>query len=232
MEKYLGNTNQRLRIIITILAHASVASWNTFLNKNQQHPCNVNGSKCCHFWTSYLQHDLKPIMKVMRMATGRGQSHFNVTDFLQPFIQNVNKLRYPLNFNSTDPSSKFSSGYSLYNGIEKNPEIRDRTSFIPACTYACRKFTIGKSCKLFEPVITDLGICYSFNAEPVKNMLRKSSFTEAFHEAYQYDLTEDVSHKAKGAGDNFALRFMVHNSRSDLISPRLVILNLIAMWHF
>ena len=192
-----------LPTVVTSSLSADMASWYTFLYENHQHPCNITGSKCCHFWTSALNHNLKPIMKVMRMATGRGQSHFNISDFLEPFIENNNTMTYPLDVNSDD----------AYYNLDKTSEARDKTSFIPACTYASREFKIGDNCKLFQPVVTDFGICYSFNAEPLNNMLKNSTFTEAFNEAYQYDLIESEPEKAKGAGDNFALRFMVDNSR-------------------
>ena len=61
--------------------------------------------------------------------------------------------------------------------------------------------------------MADLGICYSFNAEPTMKMLSNSSFKEAFYEAYHYDLLELPLENAAGAGDKFALKFMVDNSR-------------------
>ena len=135
-------------------------------------------------------------MKVMRMATGRGKSHFNITDFLQPFIENKNLTRYP-----------------ILNIDNESEEIRDKTSYLPACTYSEKSFSLGDSCNLFTPVLTDLGICYSFNAEPSTTMLETSSFTEAFHDTYKNDLTESPLKKAKGTGDDFSLKFMVDNSR-------------------
>ena len=109
----------------------------------------------------------------MRMATGRGKSHFNITDFLQPFFENKNLMRYP--FLTID---------------EDHQIIRDKTSYLPACTYSEKSFSLGDSCNLFTPVLTDLGICYSFNAEPSTTMLETSSFTKAFHDTYKNDLTE------------------------------------------
>ena len=100
-------------------------------------------------------------MKVMRMASGRGQSHFNISDFLEPFI-NETKLRYPMNLN--DPDS-----YYPY----KTDEVRDKMSYLPSCTYSNKDVLIGTHCKSFEPVVSDLGICYSFNAKSSLAMLKK-----------------------------------------------------------
>ena len=36
------------------------------------------------------------------MASGRGQSHFNVNDFLQPFMKNQGLVRYPMNVNTSN----------------------------------------------------------------------------------------------------------------------------------
>ena len=146
----------------------------------------------------------------MRMATGRGQSHFNITDFLQPFMKNLELVRYPMNVNT---SNKY------YN----EEEALDKTSFLPICSYSgtdssgnpeySQEEGPAKVCKLFKPVVTDLGICYSFNADPIVPMLADSSFKEAFFEAYNYDLDNLPIHPARGAGDTFALTFMVDNSR-------------------
>ena len=137
------------------------------------------------------------------MASGRGQSHFNVKDFLGPFMKNLQLVRYPLNVNTSN---------NYYNTGYEEEEARDKTSFLPSCSYA-NSAGIGKECKLFEPVITDLGICYSFNAEPILPMLVNSAFKEAFQDAYKYDIFGRLPHNAKGAGDTFALTFMVDNSR-------------------
>ena len=130
-------------------------------------------------------------MKVMRMASGRGQSHFNITDFLQPFYGDMNLVRYPFKINGTSqyyPEEKF--------------EARDKMSFLPSCIYSSKNPLIGSRCKLFEPVLTDIGVCYAFNAEPTLRMLKNSSFTEAFLEAYRYDLLDSSSHDRyiEGAG--------------------------------
>ena len=146
----------------------------------------------------------------MRMATGRGQSHFNVTDFLQPFMKNLELVRYPMNVNTNN---------KYYNDNEE--EALDKTSFLPICSYSgtdpsgnpSQEEGPAKGCKLFKPVVTDLGICYSFNADPIVPMLADSSFKEAFFEAYNYDLDNLPIHPARGAGDTFALTFMVDNSR-------------------
>ena len=138
----------------------------------------------------------------MRMATGRGQSHFNVTDFLQPFMKNLELVRYPMNVNTSN---------NYYDDNEE--EALDKTSFLPICDYSGNPEGPVKGCKLFKPVVTDLGICYSFNADPIVPMLADSSFKEAFFEAYNYDLDDLPIHPARGAGDTFALTFMVDNSR-------------------
>ena len=138
----------------------------------------------------------------MRMASGRGQSHFNVNDFLQPFMINQGLVHYPMNVNTSND----------YYRDEK--EARDKTSFLPICGYSKGKASKSNvNCNLFDPVITDLGICYSFNAKPITPMLADSSFKEAFVEAYNSDLHNRPLVNARGAGDTFALTFMVDNSR-------------------
>ena len=92
----------------------------------------INSSNCCHFWSRSIDHNLTPIMKVMRMASGRGQSHFNISDFLQPFLNNMDVAKYPLNMNT-----------SVHYYPVKQDEVRDKRSYIPACIYASKKSRIG-----------------------------------------------------------------------------------------
>ena len=56
-------------------------------------------------------------------------------------------------------------------------------------------------------------MCYSFNAEHMMSMLANSSFKQVFHDVYKTDLFELPLKNAGGAGDKFALKFMVDNSR-------------------
>ena len=46
-----------------------------------------------------MKNDLKIIMKVMRIAKGRGLSHFDSFDFLEQFVQN--DAKYPLDIKTT-----------------------------------------------------------------------------------------------------------------------------------
>ena len=46
---------------------SSQINWANYFDSGEPefHPCNpVNEGKCCNFWTTFLQHQLKPIMKV------------------------------------------------------------------------------------------------------------------------------------------------------------------------
>ena len=177
-------------------ADLNQAHWEEFLSGSGKHPCDEGSNKCCNFWTTHLQHRLLPIMKVMRMASGRGQSHFNTKDFMKPFLENPELLRYPLN-----------------NNITKELEAWDKTSFLPMCSYSNNTAVLGLDCKLFEPVVTDMGICYSFNAEPSMILLADSAFKDAFEETYKTELINDHVEYAKGPGNKFALNFVVDNSR-------------------
>ena len=56
-------------------------------------------------------------------------------------------------------------------------------------------------------------MCYSFNAEHMMSMLANSSFKQIFHDVYKTDLLELPLKNVGGAGDKFALKFMVDNSR-------------------
>ena len=111
--------------------NATPEDWKRFLHGDEHPYCKNNETEgfrnnCCHMWTSILQHRLKPIMKVMRMASGRGQSHFNVTDLLGPFFENLDLVRFSFNVNGSN---------SFYPEYPQNPEATDKTSFIPVIIY-------------------------------------------------------------------------------------------------
>ena len=172
--------------------------WREYLKDGKIHPCDKSPF-CCHFWTKSMNNNLRSIMQVMRMAIGRGKSHFNVTNFLQPYLKDSKYLKYPLNI---DTIRKF------YN----NDLVEDKNSYIPWCKYVEENhFT---SCDIFEPVLTDQGVCYSFNAEPIHSILQNSTFKDAFINAYESELKDSKQiKKSKGAGQNFALEFIINNGK-------------------
>ena len=129
-----------------------------------------------------------------------GNSHFNITDFLQPFLKTSQMIRY-----------------SLKSDIVNKTRIRDKTSYLPQCSYSenCnKKVGLDSQCGLFQPVVTDNGICFSFNPNSTLNLLKDSPFKNDFQEIYRYDMSKTNNvERARGAGDRFALKFMVDNSR-------------------
>lgn len=107
--------------------------------------------------------------------------------------------------------------YSLKNDIVNKTRIRDKTSYLPQCSYSenyNKKVGLNSQCGLFQPVVTDNGICFSFNPNSTLNLLKDSPFKNDFQEIYRYDMSKTNNvERARGAGDRFALTFMVDNSR-------------------
>ena len=157
------------------------SEWADYFRGEGSHPCDGN-NKCCRFWTNLVNYKLGPIMKVMRMATGRGQSHFNFSEFLEPF----NHLEI---FKNLDLKRKES---------QLDDFFIDKTSFIPICTFNDNSKETDHNCSLFEPRVTNQGICYSFNADSPKETLQNSEFTKAFYDAYGTELHDKKIIKAKG----------------------------------
>ena len=157
---------------------------------------------CCNTtMTMRMGNNLKAIMKVMRLATGRGKSGLNVKELFQ--------MSKPyLNYNLT-VDEKF---------LEENPLETDLNSILPWCQYRDEKkgpkntqggkdFSVD-SCQLFDPIITDVGICHSFNPTPTMDLLRQSYFTESFKAAFNSDLPIDTKVRmASGSGKQHGLDF-------------------------
>ena len=65
-------------------------------------------------------------------------------------------------------------------------------------------------CTLFDPVVTDSGICHSFNAVPSLDLLVPSYFTKSFESAFGPDMSEKnfIVH-GDGSGEQNAFEFSI-----------------------
>ena len=157
---------------------------------------------CCnHKWTKRMGNNLKAIMKVMRIIIGRGKSRLNGKEFFQ--------MSKPYLNYSLIKDEKYFSSYPFdidFNSIIPWCEIKDEKEG-PKNIYGGNDFNI-ESCDLFNPIVTDIGICHSFNTNSTMDMLRHSYFTEAFKEAFKSDLSIDKKMKMGiGSGPDHALNF-------------------------
>ena len=112
------------------------------------HPCDdvANYKKCCHSWTEKIGNNLKAIMNVMRFAAGRGKSRLKVDGFLERVLENLQ--------------------YSVKNLTVDELDVVDYQTLIPWCDLNQQKGPNGikmgiESCNLFEPVVTDMGLCHA-----------------------------------------------------------------------
>ena len=169
------------------------------------HPCDKSDKKCCsHRWTNKFERNLKAIMKVMRFANRRGKTTFNKRSIIE--------------------YSKIEQYYSLKkreNNGKDNFEI-DHNSMLHSCKinkgFSGSKFgtkmKTAPPCQLFQSVITDMGMCHSFNPKPILEMLAPSYFTKSLNESFNEDLitSENVTyHSGLGSGSNHALEFIIMN---------------------
>ena len=138
----------------------------------------------------------------MRFASFRGKSHFNLKSVIE---DGSDPLYYPL-----VPNIKLSSPS---NGQNK---IFDVNAMIPVCytkTYDDDKVINNDQCDLFQPVITDMGVCNSFNPSPTLDLLKPSFFTESFYKAFKEDLNlNDTLKYGEEAGQSLNF-FLVMNSK-------------------
>ena len=160
-------------------------------------------------------------MKVMRFAVRRGRTMFNLHSLISNKTISDKALKYPL-----DNDEK----YSAY---KQRALQYDTTSMIPWCTlnngtkmkswhYSTKEKV--EPCNLYQPVITNKGFCHSFNAKPVKSMLKSSYFLDSFEETFKDDILHDetIQHNGTGSGTEHALNFILVGSsmqRSNVYSP-------------
>ena len=115
-----------------------------------------------HEWTDQIGHNLKAIMKVMRLANKRGRNLLNINSLIE---NKNNELKYPM----------ASKGINSFQSQNQDSFVEiDVNSMIPWCwkrqsssmdhgMQLCHKVYKECQCDLFEPVITDHGMCHSFN---------------------------------------------------------------------
>lgn len=103
-------------------------------------------------------------MKFMRFAVGRGKSKLKIDNFMTGVLQG---LTYPTK------------------NIE-DQEVGDMNALLPLCDlYGNKGHTYGSgltldSCNLFEPVLTNAGLCHAFNPTPTADLLAPSYFRPGF----------------------------------------------------
>ena len=158
--------------------------------------------------TNQIGHNLKAIMKVMRIANGRGRSGIYVKELMNIFKPNIN-------YTLTLKQEYIESDKIWYSG-----SIDDMNTLLPWCELENNKFRVRhadpervkdfyvEKCNLFDPVITDLGICHSYNSVPTLDLLKKSYFTEVFEETFKTDFIEKrYIINGTGSGSDYALNF-------------------------
>ena len=139
-------------------------------------------------------------MEVMRIASGRGKSHLDVT----PLIGNLSKnIDYTLTHSEQDLK-------------DLAPQL-DVNTMIPWCEFktGSKINWIGLptlNCTLFEPVMTDSNVCHSFNPIKTLDFLQPSKYTSSFKKVYATDISDNDSvYMGNGAGENHALNFYLMN---------------------
>ena len=169
-------------------------------------PCEEELTKdsCCHFWTNKIGHNLEAIMKVMRFASGRGKSMLKISDFLKRILE--------------------SNDYPVANVTYQ--ESLDLEAKIPWCDYKKQKLqNIGvdeypsiDACNLFQPVITDLGLCHAFNPTPTADILAPSYFRDSFIEAFEDDFKQEQKiERGTGSGRSQSLDFYIFKKSDSIV---------------
>lgn len=150
------------------------------LSGSFEHPChgsNLQNSKCCNS-TFGFDKNLKSIMKVMRFASNRAKSQFTLKSI-------SNRLE------ETPP-------YNL-----RIKDMVDVNAMIPKCfmkQFEGEPDAIDLECELFQPTITDMGICPSFNSMQMTEVLEPSYFLDSYMEAYKEDF---ANHSTIKFGEEF-----------------------------
>ena len=131
-------------------------------------------------------------MTVMRFAANRGKSYFSMKSL---------------------PMKLFNqSAYTA--SIDK--QFPDHNAMIPKCfmkKYESDKESPSDECELFQPTVTDMGICPTFNAIHLWEILQPSHFLNSFNEAYKEDFASFMDTKY---GEGFGKSLNVFLTRNPI----------------
>ena len=139
-------------------------------------------------------------MKVMRFATNRARRRFSLESI-------SSKLRETLPYNIRPKHE-----------VEAK-KIFDLNAMIPQCFMKQfegeYEFYKKLECELFQPAITDMGICPSFNGKQMSEMFEPSYFLTSFLEAYKEDLN-NMSSVKYGEELGQSLKFYLFNTPKEM----------------
>ncbi len=152
---------------------------------NVEHPCLSTEISCCES-DEVLRSDRATVMEVMRLSGHRGQGTFN--------LEKITRAASSLGFDVFD----------LGFGPMKKDRItlpfgRDPFAMVPICEFKHADMSSmidshlnrgNPDCELFQPSLTDNGICHTFNAEQAHDQLNNSSFTDIFSTVFHDDLQQ------------------------------------------
>ena len=153
--------------------------------------------------------NLKSFMKVMRFAARRSKTEFTL-DSLFPNISTCSEdqLKYPKDKNSfKQKSTQYDHNAMVpYCGLNAGKETLK--------SWALKSSNARTQCNLLQPVVTDYGLCHSFNAKAVSDILTPSYFVDSFNDAFDDDLlTDDIQYKGNGSGTKHALNLVLAGNR-------------------
>ena len=110
-------------------------------------------------------------MKVMRFAMNRARSQFSLKS-LQ--INSENQTNFTEDINKDIPDVNAMIPRCFMKKYETEPE----------------PYTTMSECNLFQPTVTDMGICPSFNQLPIKKIMRPFYYLSTLYQTYEEDFTE------------------------------------------
>lgn len=129
-------------------------------------------------------------MKVMRFAAGRAKPYLNIKNVLEKAKK---WIKYPMSINESN--------------LESLALKYDVMAMIHFCTLNRKDHY---DCDFFNPVVTDAGICHSFNPTKPHELLKKSYYSESFLDAYNDDISNNVTlFNGTGNGMDHSLNFFL-----------------------
>ncbi len=189
--------------------------WKAYQDRSYvgQNECQLDGvtNKCCNYWEKSLASNLKSLMLIMKYSQLHGKSSDAYEEYSKDFIINDLVIK----------NLGFTTNQSLVFTDEDFNNLRNlRNSLLVTCALGTKdladleeKLESGNadelpSCKSFDPMTTNRGICHTFNAISFRAMGKDNHYMNSFVDTYHPKESDELE-PIPGAGVQNGFKFIL-----------------------
>lgn len=174
--------------------------WKAYADRGYvgQNECELGTENgCCNYWEISLASSLKAVMLIMKYSQLHGKTGDTYEEYSKDFVVD-DLIMKSLGFTNDNASGTFSpDDYTNFRNMRK--------SLVTSCAFGStdnlldfqEKLTTGNpdplpECKNFDPMLTNQGICYTFNAVSFRGMAKDNHYMNTFIDTYHPKESDEI----------------------------------------